>query len=74
MEKFLSEHRLAMVIATKIARVVASYLFIGMGWWLIADILGINTDALRFWDWVMIALFTKVLVLNATNSNDATLR
>ena len=68
MEKFLSEHKLAVMIATKIAKIVASYFFIGMGWWLILDILVVNTETLRLGDWIMIAFITRVLILNTVNT------
>jgi len=70
MEKFLKEHALLVHIVTRIGMVLASYLFVGVGWFLILDILGVNTETLRIWDWVMIAMFTKVLILNNVNSSE----
>lgn len=64
MRKFISEHQLAIAIVEKVAEVMAAYFFVGIGWWLIADILNINTESLRLWDWIMIALFTRVLLFN----------
>jgi hypothetical protein len=70
MEKFISEHSLAVHIMSRIAMSLLSYFFVGIGWWLIASILNINTESLRFLDWVTIAIFTKVLLLNTVKFDE----
>lgn len=42
-----------------------SLVSIGAGWFLVAGMLNINIESLRFWDWVMIALFTRVFILGS---------
>ena len=45
MKSLLKEHDFALAVVLKIVAIILSYFFIGVGWWLIADVLNINTES-----------------------------